>query len=175
MAVVALVVVLVGLATLPSGRRPVAWDRDDQQADESDKADDVRSNSSSRGKDSSSAAKNSKSDSTKSSQPDDKALNRSRLVGRWQRTDGEYVLDIRDATEDGKLDAKYLNPKPINVSRAEWEVADGRLRVFVELRDANYPGSTYTVEFDAGEDKLTGNYFQAVQRENFPVEFTRQP
>lgn len=175
MAVVALVVVLIGLATLPSGRRPVSWDSNDQQADESDKADDAPSNSTSRGKDSSSSSKSSKSDATKSSQAGDKALDRGRLVGRWQRTDGEYVLEIREATEDGKLDAKYLNPKPINVSRAEWEVADGRLRVFVELRDANYPGSTYTVEFDSDEDKLTGNYFQAVQRENFPVEFTRQP
>jgi len=70
-----------------------------------------------------------------------------RLVGRWLRPDGGYVLDIRRAQVDGRLDASYFNPRPINVSRAEWRREGGQLRVFIELRDVNYPGSTYTLGY----------------------------
>lgn len=97
-----------------------------------------------------------------------------RLVGRWLRPDGGYILEIRSATAEGKLEAGYFNPGPIHVARAEWQWKDGKLQVIVELRDVNYPGSTYTLEFSATEDRMTGNYFQATQRENFAVEFVRQ-
>jgi len=70
-----------------------------------------------------------------------------RLVGRWLRPDGGYVVEIRSAQVDGRLDAAYLNPRPINVSRAEWRRDGGGLRVFIELRDVNYPGSTYTLGY----------------------------
>jgi len=97
-----------------------------------------------------------------------------RLVGNWLRPDGGYVLQIRSATADGKLDARYLNPNSINVARAEWRRKDAALQVFVELRDVNYPGSTYTLAFSAADDRLAGNYFQAAQQQNFDVEFVRQ-
>ena len=42
-----------------------------------------------------------------------------RLVGRWLRPDGGYVVEIRSAQVDGRLDDAYLNPRPINVSRAD--------------------------------------------------------
>jgi hypothetical protein len=35
-------------------------------------------------------------------------------------------------------------------------------QVVVELRDVNYPGSTYTLTYDPGTDRLTGTYYQAV-------------
>ena len=47
--------------------------------------------------------------------------------------------------------------------------------MFIELRDVNYPGSTYTLTYDPATDQLSGNYFQAVRRENFDVVFVRQP
>src|SRR5262245_38211615 len=47
----------------------------------------------------------------------------SRLVGRWQRPDGGYVIEIRNVATNGKLDAGYFNPRPINVARAEWQNA----------------------------------------------------
>jgi len=97
-----------------------------------------------------------------------------RLVGRWLRPDGGYVLEIRAAQADGRLEAAYLNPRPITVARAEWRREGGRLRVFVELRDVNYPGSTYTLSFLPEQDRLVGVYFQAVQRQTFNVEFVRQ-
>ena len=97
-----------------------------------------------------------------------------RLVGRWVRPDGGYVLEIRSAKADGKLDAAYLNPRSIKVSRAEWRREEGRLLVFVELRDVNYPGSTYNLRFDPGKDRLVGAYYQAVQKQTFDVEFAKQ-
>jgi len=96
------------------------------------------------------------------------------LVGRWIRPDGGYVLEIRSAQADGKLDAAYLNPRSIKVSRAEWRREEGRLLVFVELRDVNYPGSTYNLRFVPDKDSLVGAYYQAVQKQTFDVEFVRQ-
>jgi hypothetical protein len=96
-----------------------------------------------------------------------------KLLGRWQRPDGGYVLEFRNAKADGRLDAGYFNPRPINVARAEWLFAEGRLQVFVELRDINYPGSTYTLNYFPEQDLLAGIYFQAVQQQNFDVEFVR--
>jgi hypothetical protein len=97
-----------------------------------------------------------------------------KLKGKWLRPDGGYILEIRSATAEGKLEASYFNPGPINVARSEWQRKDGSLQVFVELRDVNYPGSTYTLKFSDSEDRMTGNYFQASQGENFAVEFVRQ-
>jgi hypothetical protein len=95
------------------------------------------------------------------------------LVGRWLREDGGYVLEIRSASPDGRLVATYSNPRSIHVTRAEWRQQSGRLGVFVELRDVNYPGSTYTLVMTPEKDRLVGTYFQAVQRANFDVEFVR--
>ena len=97
-----------------------------------------------------------------------------RLVGRWVRPDGGYVLEIRSAQAGGRLEAAYLNPRSIKVSRAEWRREEGRLHVFVELRDANYPGSTYNLRYSPDRDRLIGAYYQAVQRQTFDVEFVRQ-
>lgn len=95
------------------------------------------------------------------------------LVGRWQRTDGGYVIDIRRVAADGTMEAGYLNPRPINVSRAVASVFRDHLKVELELRDTGYPGSTYTLLYDPNKDALLGYYYQAVQRQNFEVVFVR--
>jgi len=97
----------------------------------------------------------------------------STLVGRWLRTDGGYVLELSDPAPDGLLKAAYFNPRPINVSRAEWKVQDDHLRAFVELRDVHYPGSTYTLDYRPATDRLEGIYFHAASRQQFDVEFER--
>jgi hypothetical protein len=96
-----------------------------------------------------------------------------RLVGRWVRPDGGYILELREVAKEGSLKAAYFNPRPINVARAEWSRKDGALTVFVELRDVNYPGSTYTLQYDPASDRLKGAYFQAVEKQTFAVEFAR--
>jgi hypothetical protein len=96
-----------------------------------------------------------------------------KLQGRWQRNDGGYVLDIRNVDPGGKLTAGYFNPRPINVARAEASQDGGAVRVFIELRDVNYPGSTYNLIYIPADDRLTGTYFQAVERATYDVYFTR--
>ena len=98
----------------------------------------------------------------------------SRMAGRWQRPDGGYMLDIRDIGPDGKLVAAYFNPRPIHVAHAGWKEQDGLLQLFVELRDVNYPGSTYTLTYDAETDSLGGIYYQAALRQSFDVVFRRR-
>jgi len=95
------------------------------------------------------------------------------LIGRWLRPDGRYVLALSDPTSEGQLKAVYFNPRPINVSRAEWKLKDGLLSVFIELRYVNYPGSTYTLDYSPKTDKLAGIYFQAALGQQFEVEFER--
>ncbi len=96
-----------------------------------------------------------------------------RLEGRWIRPDGGYVLELRNVKKDGSLTAAYYNPRPIRVFRAEASRKDGTLSVFVELRDVNYPGSTYTLQYDPAMDRLRGIYFQAVEKQTFDIEFVR--
>jgi hypothetical protein len=96
-----------------------------------------------------------------------------RLRGRWVRPDGGYVLEIRDVEASGKMTAGYFNPRPINVSRAEATLDGTTLKVFIELRDVNYPGATYHLTYDPGSDQLRGVYFQPALQQSFQVFFVR--
>jgi hypothetical protein len=95
------------------------------------------------------------------------------LIGRWLRPDGGYILEIRAVEPSGKIDAQYLNPRPINIAKAEATRDGPELNVFVELRAPNYPGSTYTLVYDRGQDQLRGSYFQAALGQRFDVYFVR--
>ena len=97
-----------------------------------------------------------------------------RLIGKWQRSDGTYVLEIVSAGDSGKLTARYFNPNPINVEKAEWKIEKNSLFIRVIFRDVNYPGSTYTLEYSADKGYLYGNYFQAVEQTNYDVMFIRK-
>ncbi len=97
-----------------------------------------------------------------------------RLVALWTRTDSPYVLSIESATPEGRLLARYLNPRPINVSRAEWKRDSGRLALLVELNDRGYPGSYYELKFDPASDTLYGVYHHLGLGQDFDVSFTRQ-
>ena len=97
-----------------------------------------------------------------------------KLKGRWVRAEGGYVLEIRAVGPGGKLEAAYFNPRSIHVATAEASRKGAAVEVFVELRDVNYPGSTYTLSYDEKNDRLVGRYFQAVARETFDVHFVRQ-
>jgi uncharacterized protein (DUF2147 family) len=96
-----------------------------------------------------------------------------RLVGKWERPDGGYIVEIKGLDPSGKLDVAYYNPNPINVSRAAAWRDKGATKVVIELRDVNYPGSTYTLEHNLQTDQLSGQYFQAAQRETYEVVFSR--
>ncbi|MCX6901257.1 MAG: hypothetical protein NT105_21480 [Verrucomicrobia bacterium] len=95
------------------------------------------------------------------------------LVGRWARTDGDYMIEIKNIAADGKAEAGYFNPRPINVARAEASRDGGVLRLFMELRDSGYPGCLYKLTFDKAASRLTGTYFQAAQNETYEVTFEK--
>ena len=52
-----------------------------------------------------------------------------------------------------------LNDKPINIAKAEATHGDSTLKVFVELRAPNYPGSKYMLIYDPQQDQLRGDLF----------------
>ena len=97
-----------------------------------------------------------------------------RLVGRWVRPDGGYVIEIHKIHPDGKVDAAYFNPSPIHVSRSTVSEEDGIIELFIELRGQGYPGSTYTLRYNPAYDAMVGIYFQAVIQQPFDVIFQRK-
>ena len=96
-----------------------------------------------------------------------------RVLGRWLREDGGYILEIRDVASDGSLSAAYFNPNPIHVSQAAVVQEAGMLKVGIELNDVNYPGCLYTLVLDPQLDQLIGTYFQAALGQTFQVVFVR--
>jgi hypothetical protein len=96
-----------------------------------------------------------------------------KLVGKWERPDGGYVLEIKSVDASGKADAAYYNPNPIKVSRAAAWRDKGASKLVVELRDEGYPGCTYTLEYNPQTDQLFGQYFQAAQQQTYEVVFAR--
>lgn len=95
------------------------------------------------------------------------------IKGRWLRQDGGYVILIEDIKPEGNLKVFYFNPREINVSRANWKYEDNRIHIFIELRDVNYPGSTYKLLYTTEQNVLIGTYFQAVHKQTFNVRFKR--
>ena len=95
------------------------------------------------------------------------------LQGSWVRTDAEYQIRISNVSNTGVMTAQYFNPRPINVSRSEWAYDGGFLKIYVELRDENYPGSNYNLSYIPERDMLVGDYFQAVESVTYYVEFAR--
>jgi hypothetical protein len=96
-----------------------------------------------------------------------------KLTGRWQRADGGYIIEVRSVEPGGRMNAAYFNPRPINVAKAEASQGGGAVSVFIELRDVNYPGSTYSLTYDPANDSLKGIYFQAAIKQTFDVYFIR--
>lgn len=99
----------------------------------------------------------------------------SRVLGRWQRPDGGYVLEITGWKAGGRLEARYFNPRPIHVGQAAWTQTRDGLGVFVELRDEGYPGATYALRLDTARDQLVGAYHQPAAGQTFEVAFVRLP
>jgi hypothetical protein len=95
------------------------------------------------------------------------------LLGKWNRLDGDYMLEFRSVDAAGKLDAGYFNPGPIHISKAIAMQDGGEVKVFVELRDVNYPGCTYSLAYSKSSNQLVGTYFQAAMGQTFDVVFSR--
>jgi len=95
------------------------------------------------------------------------------LLGKWIRPDGGYIISVQSVNPDGRVDAGYFNPRPINVSRAQASPEGQTVKLFIELQAAGYPGSTYDLVYDPSNDVLMGVYFQAAMQQRFEVMFVR--
>jgi hypothetical protein len=94
------------------------------------------------------------------------------ILGAWLRPDGNYILEFTAVNADNSLEANYYNPRPINISMAQVKKED-RIKIYVEFDDANYRGSYYDLQYDAANDALTGNYYQATYGQTYPIAFIR--
>jgi hypothetical protein len=102
-----------------------------------------------------------------------KPVDKSTLIGDWTRTDSPYQLKITELLDDGTMKVGYFNPKSINVGKSSWKNSNGVLEIYVELRDVNYPGSSYTLYYFPEKDLLAGKYFQAVEGLSYDIGFMR--
>jgi hypothetical protein len=98
-----------------------------------------------------------------------------KVKGRWLRPDGGYILAITTIAADGRAEAGYFNPNPIKVAWATVNAEGADIRVKVELRDENYPGCVYKLNYAPDKDRLVGTYFQAQMQQTYEVEFVREP
>lgn len=96
-----------------------------------------------------------------------------RLLGLWERPDGGYVLELATVDAGGRFTAAYFNPAPVHVEQARGAVEADGLKVFVVLRDVNYPGCVYRLAYDPTADQLFGTYFQAAMGATYDVVFAR--
>lgn len=96
------------------------------------------------------------------------------LVGEWSRTDGGYVIHVRDVRSDGSVDARYFNPNKINIRQANVSIWKGLIKLYIKLQDKGYPGSTYTLYYYAKKDALAGFYYHAKMDQTFEVVFIRK-
>ena len=95
------------------------------------------------------------------------------LTGKWGRTDGDYLMEIKGVDAEGKLTAGYFNPNPIHIAQARAFREGESVKVIIELRDTGYPGCIYNMTYDRGSDQLVGTYFQAALGETFQIAFMR--
>ncbi len=102
------------------------------------------------------------------------AINVNVLTGTWVRPDGGYLIVIRNVGRDGRLEAMYFNPNPVPFAKAQVTRDDATLRVSFELRAGGYEGSTYDLTYDPSNDRLSGDYYQAVAKQKFNIYFVRK-
>ncbi len=100
-------------------------------------------------------------------------INKNKIAGNWIRTDAPYKLKISGLSDDRSLKAEYFNPKSIHIAKATWSNENGVMKIYIELRDENYPGSNYTLFYIPDKDLLAGKYFQAVEGVTYDVGFMR--
>ena len=76
------------------------------------------------------------------------------IAGEWQRTDGSYLVTVSNVQTDGTATVAYFNPRPIHVEQGAITTQEGLVKLFIQLRDKGYEGSTYTLYYYAEKDAL---------------------
>lgn len=100
-----------------------------------------------------------------------KVPERSDFVGEWLRQDGTYKLTVAIDAE-GRVTAKYFNPKPIKVESASFSGEGQETILTIVLRDEGYPGSTYQLTYNSSYLILVGKYVMPQSGQKHDVYFT---
>ena len=95
------------------------------------------------------------------------------LLGRWQRQDGGDVIEISRINADGTVQSAYYNPRPVRVAKAHLAVKESTVTIFIELKDADVSGATYSLIYDRQKDALNGVYHQSASDHRLDVSFRR--
>ena len=98
---------------------------------------------------------------------------RAKLIGWWLRHDQGYMMILDAIGEDGGVEARYMNPKPVHVSKAEIWIEEDSLRLLLELTDRNYPGNYYELAYQPDRDMWIGLYHHLGNGEIYEVYFVR--
>ncbi|MGK5092450.1 hypothetical protein WDW89_10620 [Deltaproteobacteria bacterium TL4] len=99
------------------------------------------------------------------------AIDKEKLVGRWFRTDGRYVLEIKKVHPEGHLETAYYNPRSIHIAEAKIFQESSREKVFIKFQDVDYQGSSYTLDYEPQRNLLIGTYYHAKLKQKFEVVF----
>jgi hypothetical protein len=96
------------------------------------------------------------------------------IAGKWQRTDGNYLIKVSDIQAGGQAAVEYFNPRSIHVVQAEISTEKELIKLFIKFQDKGYEGSTYSLYYYAEKDALLGFYYQAPMNKTYKVIFFRK-
>jgi len=96
------------------------------------------------------------------------------LAGKWQRTDGNYLIKVSDVQEGGQAAVAYFNPRSIHVVQAAISTEKKLIKLFIKFQDKGYEGSSYSLYYYAQKDALVGFYYQAPMDQTYEVIFLRK-
>lgn len=96
------------------------------------------------------------------------------IEGKWQRTDGNYLIKISDVQAKGPATVQYFNPSSIHVATATISTEKELIKLFIKFQDKGYEGSTYRLYYFAEKDALVGFYYQATMDKTYEVIFLRK-
>ena len=96
------------------------------------------------------------------------------LAGKWQRTDGNYLINVSDVQAEGQATVEYFNPRSIHVATAAISTEKELIKFFIKFQDKGYEGSSYRLYYFAKKDALLGYYYQAPMDKTYEVVFLRK-
>ena len=96
------------------------------------------------------------------------------IAGKWQRTDGNYLIKVSDVQAEGQAMVTYFNPRPIHVAKAAFSTEKDMIKLFLKFQDKGYEGSSYSLYYYAQKDALLGFYYQAPMDKTYEVVFLRK-
>ena len=96
------------------------------------------------------------------------------IAGKWQRTDGNYLITVSNVQAEGQATVQYFNTRSIHVAAAAISTEKELVKLFIKFQDKGYEGSSYRLYYVAKKDALLGYYYQAPMDKTYEVMFLRK-